>query len=59
MDESKKILQDLLANLGWAIQKDNPEGMFIRAQLKLLRKSILRAYKHLGFTDEELKEYLF
>jgi hypothetical protein len=55
----RQALENLLSNLGWATQPDNPDGLFIRAQLLLLRRSIKNAYKALGFTDEELKGYLF
>jgi hypothetical protein len=55
----RKALEDLLSKLGWATRPDNPDGLFIRAQLMLLRRSIKNAYKALGFTDEELKGQLF
>jgi len=55
----REALENLLANLGWATRPDNPDGLFLAAQLMLLRRSIWNAYKALGFTDEELKGYLF
>jgi len=55
----RKPLEELLYNLGWATDSNNPDGLIIRAQLTLLRRSILNAYKALGFTDEDLKGYLF
>lgn len=54
-----EAVEDLLKNLGWATQPDNPDGLFIRAVLFLLRRSIQNTYKALGFTDEELKGFLF
>lgn len=55
----RKTLEELLSTLGWATQPDNPDGLFLAAQLMLLRRSIWNAYKTLGFTDEELKGYKF
>jgi hypothetical protein len=50
----EKALEGLLCALGWATQPDNPDGLFIHAQLRILRLKIWDAYKALGFTDEEL-----
>ena len=58
-EKLRKALEDLLCSLGWATLPDNPDGLFITAQLLILRRSIRNAYKALGFTDEELKGYLF
>jgi hypothetical protein len=58
-EKLRKTLEELLSNLGWATLPDNPDGLFLRAQLFLLRRSIRSAYKALGFTDEELEGYLF
>ena len=61
MEENKYLtaLEDLLYNLGWATNMDNPDGLLINAQLMLLRRSIRNAYEVLGFTNEDLKGYKF
>ena len=50
-DKYRVALEDLLSTIGWVVQMENPNGIFVGNQLKDLRKKILNAYKVLGYEE--------